>query len=427
MPIKTFNLVILLIILILALFAFISFSNAQSVDELKEKINNTNDTIQRLEQEIKQYQNEIDSLGKEKDSLNNTIKALDFARKKLEADTKITENKISTKNLEIKELVSQIGDKDERIIDSKRVIAQSLYNISQINSDSIMETMLGKKSISEIWNSSDELNILQSNMQDKIKDLQYLKTNLESNKKQTEKKKAELVSLTSDLKNQTKIIADTIEEKDDLLKETKNTESGYKQLLSLRQTQKEAYEREVLEFESALKIAIDPNSLPETGSKILKWPLIKIRITQYFGNTDFATKNPQVYNGKGHTGIDLAASIGTPVSASMSGIVVGTGNTDLKRGCYSYGKWIMIKHPNGLSTLYAHLSLVKVNEGEQITTGEMIGYSGNTGYSTGPHLHFGVYATEGVRITKMTNSKNCTGVIIPFADLKAYLNPLSYL
>ena len=427
MPIKTFNLVILLIILILALFAFISFSNAQSVDELKEKINNTNDTIQRLEQEIKQYQNEIDSLGKEKDSLNNTIKALDFSRKKLEADTKITENKISTKNLEIKELVSQIGDKDERIIDSKRVIAQSLYNISQINSDSIMETMLGKKSISEIWNSSDELNILQSNMQDKIKDLQYLKTNLESNKKQTEKKKAELVSLTSDLKNQTKIIADTIEEKDDLLKETKNTESGYKQLLSLRQTQKEAYEREVLEFESALKIAIDPNSLPETGSKILKWPLIKIRITQYFGNTDFATKNPQVYNGKGHTGIDLAASIGTPVSASMSGIVVGTGNTDLKRGCYSYGKWIMIKHPNGLSTLYAHLSLVKVNEGEQITTGEMIGYSGNTGYSTGPHLHFGVYATEGVRITKMTNSKNCTGVIIPFADLKAYLNPLSYL
>ncbi len=405
----------------------LSIAKAESVDILKNKINDKNDAIQKLDQEIKQYQIELEALGKEKDSLNNTIKSLDLSKKKLQADIKITENKIAQKNLEIKELSLQINDKSDRITDSRRVISQSLYTISQMNSASVIETLLNKKSLSEIWNNADELTTLQANMQGKIKDLENLKTDLEENKKLTENKKKELQDLTSDLKNQTKIIADTVKEKNYILAETKNTETNYNNLLYTKKLQKEAFEREVSDLESALKIAIDPNSIPSSGSGVLKWPLDKIKITQYFGNTEFATKNPQVYNGKGHTGVDFAASIGTPVKSALSGVVVGIGNTDIARGCYSYGKWIMIKHPNGISTLYAHMSLIVATKGQEVSTGDFIGYSGNTGYTTGPHLHFGVYATEGVRITKLTNSRNCSGVTIPLADPRAYLNPLSYL
>lgn len=415
------------IILILSLFTIAaSYTNAQSVDELKVKINDKNDAISKLEQEIKKYQVEIDAIGKEKDSLSNTIKSLDISKKKLEANTKITESKIAAKNLEIKELSLQIGDKSERINEGRGVISKSLYNIYEANSFSILESLLGKRSFSDIWKSNDELAILQASMQDRIEELSSLKVNLENNKKLTEKKKAELVVLTNDLKSQTKIIAGTTAEKNSILKETKNTEANYKSLLALKQAQKEEFEREVLAFESALKIAIDPSLIPSTGKGVLRNPLANIRVTQYFGNTAFSTANPQVYNGKGHTGIDFAASIGTPVMASLNGIIVGAGNTDIG-SCRSYGKWIMIKHPNGLSTLYAHLSLVNVAIGQTVATGQVIGYSGNTGYSTGPHLHFGVYATEGVRITKLTSSVNCRNVVIPFADIKAYLNPLSFL
>lgn len=415
---------IILIIFFLAISA--SFTNAQSIDELKGKINDKNDAISKLEQEIKKYQLEIDAIGKEKDSLSNTIKSLDISKKKLEANTKITESKIAAKNLEIKELSLQIGDKSERINDGKGVISKSLYSIYEANSFSILESLLGKRSFSDIWKNNDELATLQASMQDRIEELSSLKINLENNKKLTEKKKAELVVLTNDLKSQTKIIAGTTAEKNSILKETKNTEANYKSLLALKQAQKEEFEREVLAFESALKIAIDPSLIPSTGKGVLRNPLTNIRVTQYFGNTAFSTANPQVYNGKGHTGIDFAASIGTPVMASLNGIIVGAGNTDIG-SCRSYGKWIMIKHPNGLSTLYAHLSLVNVAVGQTVATGQVIGYSGNTGYSTGPHLHFGVYATEGVRITKLTSSVNCRNVVIPFADIKAYLNPLSFL
>ncbi len=426
MPIDTHKLFLLLALLCILLFAIFHITNAQSIDELKSKIDDRNLAIQKLIIESQKLQEQIEVIGKEKDSLSNTIKSLDISKKKLEADTKITEAKISSKNLEIKGLSLQIGDKSERITNNKRVISQSLYNISQMNSASEIETILSKKSLSDVWNGADELNTLQANMQNKIADLKNLKLNLENNKKQTEKKKTELVTLQNDLKNQTRIIADTVKEKNYILLETKNTEAGYKELLATKQAQKEAFEREVADFENALKIAIDPDSIPRIGSGILMYPLDKIRITQYFGKTTFANKNPQIYVGGTHGGIDLAASIGTPIKAAMIGTVIATGNTDIG-SCKSYGKWIMIKHLNGLSTLYAHLSLINVSEGQLVSTKETIAYSGNTGLSTGPHLHFGVYATQGVNITKNANSKYCSKILIPYADPKAYLNPLSYL
>ncbi len=427
MPTNLSRKIISLSILIFMFLTGSYISHAQSVEELKNKIEAGNDTIKKLEKEIQGYQKEIEAIGKEKASLSSTLKELDISRKKLEADTKITESKIATKNLEIKQLSLEIGDKSERITDGHRVIAQSFRAMGQANALSPLEIILSSASLSELWNTSHELDTLQGNMQGKIEDLKNIKTDLEKNKKLTEQKKAELVDLTNDLKNQTSVIKETVRQKNTLLAETKNTEADYKKLLANKLLQKEAFEREVASFESALKIAIDPNSIPSTGTGVLKWPLSSIRITQYFGNTEFATKNPQIYNGKGHTGVDFAASIGTPVQAALSGTVIGVGNTDIVRGCYSYGKWVMIKHPNGLSTLYAHLSLQKVVQGQEVSTGDMIGYSGNTGYSTGPHLHFGVYASEGVRITKLTSSVNCKNVTIPLADIKAYLNPLSFL
>ena len=106
----------------------------------------------------------------------------------------------------------------------------------------------------------------------------------------------------------------------------------------------------------------------------------------------------------------------------------GVGDTDKSCNGVSYGKWILIRHPNNLSTLYAHLSIIKVLSGQKVDTGQLVGYSGDTGYATGPHLHFGVLATEGVAIQSY-KSKICgTNMVMPVKiKNNAYLNPLSYL
>ena len=175
---------------------------------------------------------------------------------------------------------------------------------------------------------------------------------------------------------------------------------------------------------------LNPSEIPTVGKGILRWPVDNVRVTQYFGNTAFAASG--AYNGKGHNGIDLGISIGTPLKAALSGIVLGTGNTDATRGCYSFGKWVMIRHNNGLSTMYAHLSDIKVTEGQSVATGQLIGYSGDTGYATGPHLHFGVYVTSVTEIIRLGSATNrtsaCSNVVMPVPRSQSgYLNPLNYL
>jgi murein DD-endopeptidase MepM/ murein hydrolase activator NlpD len=98
------------------------------------------------------------------------------------------------------------------------------------------------------------------------------------------------------------------------------------------------------------------------------------RLTSGFGNRW----------GRLHAGIDLAAGTGSPIRAAAEGVVESTGNEG------GYGQTIRIQHADGTQTLYAHLSAITVGAGQQVAAGEEIGREGNTGASTGPHLHFEV-------------------------------------
>ncbi len=99
------------------------------------------------------------------------------------------------------------------------------------------------------------------------------------------------------------------------------------------------------------------------------------------------TRRSQGLHGNGNRGVDLAAPIGTPIYASASGTVL------LARNGYNggYGNMVIIQHPNGTKTLYAHMSKLGTSGGAQVSQGELIGYVGSTGRSTGPHLHFEVF------------------------------------
>ncbi|MEK7060207.1 MAG: peptidoglycan DD-metalloendopeptidase family protein, partial [Patescibacteria group bacterium] len=99
------------------------------------------------------------------------------------------------------------------------------------------------------------------------------------------------------------------------------------------------------------------------------------------------SRRSQGLHGPGNRGIDLAAPTGTPILASASGTVL------LARTGWNgaYGNMVIITHPNGTKTLYAHLSRIATSTGARVSQGEIIGYVGSTGRSTGPHLHFEVF------------------------------------
>lgn len=109
-------------------------------------------------------------------------------------------------------------------------------------------------------------------------------------------------------------------------------------------------------------------------------------------SSEFTTKryHPVLHIYRAHLGVDYAASVGTPVKAAGNGKVTFVGE---KGG---YGKTIVINHDSNYKTLYAHLNGFArgVRGGQNIKKGELIGYVGNTGLSSGPHLHFGLYRGE---------------------------------
>ncbi len=113
---------------------------------------------------------------------------------------------------------------------------------------------------------------------------------------------------------------------------------------------------------------------------ILKTPLDGARISSNFG----MRKHPISGFNKMHKGVDFAAPTGTPIYAGGNGIVEYVGRNG------GYGKYIRIRHNNGYKTAYAHLSNYKkgISKGVRVNQGEIIGYVGSTGNSTGPHLHY---------------------------------------
>ncbi len=394
-----------------------------SLSDLQSQIRDRNSKIEALEKEIAAYQKNISTTQAQASTLKGEMARLDAALKKLNADVRLTQAEIERAELTLKKLGLEIGRKSQGIEAQVAALAFSLRRHRELTQASFLELALADESLNALWSEEGKLEKLQGGIVTTMDELRTAKADLEDQHQATEKEQKKLLALKAQLADQQKIENNNKKEKSALLAATQNQEANYKKLLADRQAQKAAFERELFAFESQLKLAVDPAKIPNRG-KIFSWPLDNVFITQYFGRTVDAAR---LYVSGTHNGIDLRAADGTPVKAAGSGIVTATGNTDEQVGCYSYGRWVLLRHPNGLSTLYAHLSLTKVATGQAITAGQLIGYSGRTGYATGPHLHFSVYASEGVRVQRYVTSINCQNVTIPMADPKAYLDPLLYL
>lgn len=111
-----------------------------------------------------------------------------------------------------------------------------------------------------------------------------------------------------------------------------------------------------------------------------RMPVDGVKLTSGFG----MRTHPILRQRKQHNGVDLAAPRGTPVYATADGIV------GLARYSRTYGNWVEIEHGSDLETRYAHLQRYTVSAGDEVKKGDLIGYVGSTGRSTGPHLHYEV-------------------------------------
>lgn len=420
---KKFVFCIILIAFFVSIFPY--QGNALTASQVRDQIDETNKQKEILNKEIEKISNQIIEVGKDKNTLASTIKELTLTRNKLLKERDKIQININSTGLAIQNISSDIENKEGIIQISKNSLGKSIRELNQNDDLLPIERLLSVSNFSNF--SRDYNNILSINekVKDNIRILLNKKTELITDKTKKETEKEKLDVLKKDLARKEQVVAATKKEKDSLLLATKNKEAEFEKILAEQIIRKETFEKEIAAYEAQLKILINPKLLPSEGSEVLSWPLSYVLITSSFGSRW----------GSFHYGLDFRAAVGTSVKAMSDGIVIGTGNTDVACQGASFGRWVLIKYNNGLSSTYGHLSTIDVKKGDKIKNGQIIGTSGGakglfgSGSSTAQHLHISVYASDGVEISSI-ESKRCPGKMLVQPMIKrvgAHLNPILYL
>ena len=140
-----------LVILFVVFITLVDEVESALIDDLRSQISDRATKIELIEQEIAQYQNELTRVGKDKRTLQNAVRTLNLSKKKLEADIRVTQNRISATTYQVEELAIQIFDHERQISTHSKALAESIRRIDAAESNTFIESLLSKSDFSEIW------------------------------------------------------------------------------------------------------------------------------------------------------------------------------------------------------------------------------------------------------------------------------------
>lgn len=384
---------------------------AQTQQELEKQIQEKQALIQQLEKQIAEYNEQIKNHKAQESTLARQINNLQTQIKALETEIRLTMAQISSTTMKIEQLTADINERNNEITKQKDNIAETIRTINAYDQETPLGLVLKNNNFSSFLNQVQFIENLQKGLKEKLDTLKDLKSQLEAQKSDYEGQKNQLEDLRDELTGKNLALDNQKDNKESLLTQTKNQEKKYQQIMTDLQKKQQEVQKEIFALEEKLRLLVNPDSIPGANSGLLLRP-VSGSISQGYGPTSQTGFVNDAYSF--HNGVDFAVKSGTPVKSAADGIVKAIGDN----GKYAYGKWIAIDHQNGLITLYAHFSGYAVSVGQKVTRGQTIGYSGNTGFSTGPHLHFTVYAANTFSV------QNKWYGLLP---LGGSVNPMSYL
>lgn len=322
---------------------------------------------------LKEYEDKVEKYTAELRDKKNQIAKNDQEIAQIQARIKDIKNQISQAGIEMERLQNQI-DKSNEEINQKQDEIKRIVKYYQLSSsgNSYIEYILGAQSVTDMiyrLSISEQL----TSYNDKVtKQLNQLIKQNKQTKKDLSQKQSELGKLNSSLyEEQSKIESDT-DKIEGTLPSVEGQIALYKQRVRYYKA-KGCKSNDVIGVTCDIPVSVSGGSGPLIGRNGFRFPVVGGRITQNYGNA-------------GHKGVDIGKSCGAPIYAVAAGTVYYVGST-----LDTYGaKMVLVVHNvNGklVFSQYAHLSGYNVSVGDSVSTGTIIGYMGNTGYSFGCHLH----------------------------------------
>lgn len=378
MNIKTIKKYIFTILFLLMIFSFNTYSDEGMTEEERLRILTSQNTIEKINASKKRVENTIKNLNSLKNDTQKYIEELDKNLEVLTDELNQTLTDIDNKQIEINitndELNATLLKEEKQYNDMK----QRIKFFYEKGETSLLENILSGDNLEDILTKAEYIQSITDYDRKKLNELIEIKNNIIIIENQLEREKSELLSLKETEIAQKDNIEQLISVKTKELEDTQSKiNTSQAELRKLREEEKKQ-EAEIAAIEKAILARGNSKRILQGG---LIWPCPDSkRITSGFGNRKSPTKGASTF----HQGIDIGASVGTTVLSAASGEVV------ISKYSYSAGNYIMIDHGSGIFTIYMHLSKRSVDVGKEVSQGQKIGEVGSTGFSTGPHLHFGI-------------------------------------
>lgn len=399
----------------------------------EDSISDLEQQLQQLEQENQKYQKILDDTKSDIAEKEEYKSALVSKVQVLDEKIAVTREKISSLNDDIKEKQDAYDKGLLEVEDQFDALANRLRILYMSGNATDLEIIFGAKDFSDLIDKMELVKSLAnsdkeliSEIQTKLDELSTKKEALEADKKDLETQQA---SLKSDQDEFNKLISDN----DEILKNLYASNSEAQNSLESAALQSDEIEAKISQYYAAQKAAAEraaqasqSSSSSSSGSSSsgssssgssssgsssvivpsgsgFAWPT-----PGFVSLSSEWFEDREVYN---HGGIDIAGAgiMGTPVVAAADGTVVATNSScthnwgkSYSCGCGGgYGNYVMISHAGGKMTVYGHLTSLTVSSGQSVSRGQVIGYVGSTGNSTGPHLHYEC-RLNGVRYNPMS-------------------------
>lgn len=375
------------LLMLAALCAMLPAVSAENSSDIQDEIDRLKEEADRIEQQQKEIEDQLDendaqtlSFAEEKMRIDNDLELARQEVENLEAQIHQYNLLVAEKQAELDELT----EKQNTLMQKFRLRMRSLQERGNISYWQVLfhsasfEDMLMRKTMVEEIAASDQRMLGQ--IRENAEQVLLAKESLTEQKAMLEEKKVEQAAAQEALEHKRaesdQAISELIASRQDLVEEQERIQDDM-----------DALEKEIAAREEELNRQQQQNNyvpvVTEAGF------LFPVSLNGYQCMTSPYGYRVHPISGvtRLHNGVDLAAVTGTPIFASKSGVVttacIGWGN--------GYGNHVVINHGDGYSTLYAHQSALNVYEGQIVSQGDVIGYVGSTGNSTGPHLHFTVF------------------------------------
>lgn len=387
-------------------------SRAVTQDEIETLITEANGIQEQqiaLEEQIIEYSDKIAAALEEKAALDAEIAQIEAEVASLEAQIADCEERIAVTTRELEEANAKEEEKYEQFRQRVRAMEEQgrvNYWMILFRATSFTDFLTRLDFVTEIMEADqrvmDELRALQTQISAKRAELEEEYLELNEATAECEEKKAEL-DVQREAANQVIIEleasrAEAESDRDILVEEAERIQADILRLSEqLAREEEEARiraEQEAAEAYRAMRARMSAeldDFVISEGAGGYIWPVNSRRITSTFGGR----ASPGGIGSTNHKGIDIGGvGYGTAVHAAKGGTVI------ISQYSSSYGNFVVVSHGSGNTTLYAHMSARLVEAGQAVAQGDILGLTGSTGHSTGPHLHFEI-TENGTRINPL--------------------------